>query len=217
MQFDVITIFPHALDSYFDESILRRAAKEKRIAVNFHDLRRWSEDKHKTVDDSPYGGGAGMIMKVEPIDKAVAAIKKQNASLKSKVVVFSAKGKVFNQQIAREYARLEHLIMVCGRYEGIDQRVIDHIADEELSIGKYVLTGGELPAAVVIDAVTRLLPDVLGNQDSLADESFGLSGESEYPQYTRPEYYKEWQVPDVLISGDHRKIAEWKEKNKRIQ
>ena len=217
MQFDVITIFPHALDSYFNESILKRASLEKRIAVNFHDLRQWTGDKHKTVDDSPYGGGAGMIMKVEPIDKAITEIKGQNPHLKSKVIVFSAKGKPFNQQVAREYAGLERLIMVCGRYEGIDQRVIDYIADEELSIGKYVLTGGELPAAVVIDAVTRLLPYVLGNQDSLTDESFGSSGESEYPQYTRPECYKGWRVPDVLISGDHRRIAEWKEKNKRTQ
>jgi len=235
LRFDVVTIFPEVFKPYLNESMLKRAQEKRLVKVGIHNLRRWTYDKHKTVDDRPFGGGAGMVMKVEPIYKAVNALKKIKSS-KSKgqtgVVLFAAKGKQFDQRAAERYGKFKHLILICGRYEGVDERVAKYIADEEISIGPYVLTGGELPAMTVIDAVSRLIPGVLGNSESLKEESFSFKevpppqmrgrgaeprrgGVREYPYYTRPEIFspkgkKKWRVPKILLSGDHKKIEEWK-------
>ncbi len=225
MQFDILTIFPDIFDSYFNESILKRARKKKIIQINVHDLRKWTTDKHKTVDDTPYGGGAGMVLKIEPIFKAIKALKKtQNTKHKSqtRIILFSAKGKIFTQADAKRLAKYSRIIMLCGRYEGVDERVAQHLIDEEISIGQYVLTGGEIPAMVLIDSISRLLPGVLGNKDSLQEESYSLIRNSkfeirnsvlEYPQYTKPEKFHGWPVPKVLLSGHHEKIEKWR-KNK---
>jgi len=216
MHFQIITIFPHIFDSYFNESIIRRAQKNKIINIKTHDLRKWSGDKHNKVDDTPFGGGAGMVMKVAPIYKAIKAIKKNQK--KSKIVLLSAKGKKWNQQMAKKYAKLDEIILICGRYEGVDERVLK-FCDEEISIGDYVLTGGEIGAMAIVDSVARLLPSVLGNIDSLNCESHNMPGTLEYPQYTRPEIFeadgKKYMVPKVLLSGDHQKVQEWKEKNSK--
>jgi len=227
MTFDIITIFPSIFDSYFRESIIKRAQQEDLIKINIHNLRLYTTDKHKTVDDKPFGGGAGMIVKLEPIFKAVTALKKLKVkSEKLKVVLLSAKGKKFDQNVANKFSKLGQLILICGRYEGVDERVAKHIADMELSIGDYVLTGGELPAMVVVDAVARLVPEVI-KQESLAEESFSLKSKIynlesnlEYPQYTRPEAFNPkkgicWKVPKILLSGNHKKIEEWREKHKK--
>ncbi len=219
MKFDIITIFPEIFDSYFSESILARARKKKLIKIQAHDLRKWANDKHKKVDDSPYGGGPGMVLKIEPIYKAVqflkSKIKNQKSKLKGKskkvrVILFSAKGKPYAQEDARRLAQYEQIIMICGRYEGVDERVAERIADEELSVGNFVLTGGEIPAMIVVDAVSRLVPGVLGKEASLKDESFCREGYREYPQYTRPEKFKKWGVPEVLLGGNHKEIEEWR-------
>ena len=215
LRFDVITIFPEVVEPYVDASILGRAQKKKLIEIRAHNLRDWTSDKHKTVDDTPYGGGAGMVMKVEPFEKAVNAVKglkvvKALKRKKTRVIVTSASGKTFTQEDARRLAKYDQLIFLCGRYEGIDQRVIDHVADEALSIGNYVLTGGELPAMVMIDAIARMVPGVI-EAESLEQESHSTEGYREYPQYTKPEDYKGWKVPNVLLSGDHKKIKEWRE------
>lgn len=237
MRFDVITIFPKIFDSYFSESILKRAQKNKLIGIGVHDLRQWASDKHKTVDDSPYGGGPGMVLKIEPIYKAVQFLKSKfkvqssklqskGKKLKRKVILFSAKGKLFTQADARRFAICDQLIMICGRYEGVDERVAEYIADEEISVGNFVLTGGEIPAMIVVDAVSRLIPGVLGKKESLEEESFSkLKTDKlitdnyflEHPQYTRPENFCGWKVPKVLLSGDHKKIAEWRLINSKIK
>lgn len=218
MIFNIITIFPEILDSYFKEGMLHRAIADKIVKIKAVNPRKWTGDKHRTVDDSPYGGGAGMVMKAEPIYQAIKSITKGKKLKSRKVVLLSAKGKTWNQKMAREYSKLKEVIFVCGRYEGVDERVLNFI-DEEISIGNYVLTGGELGAAVVIDSVTRLLPGVLGNVESAQDESHSVEGELEYPQYTRPEILtigrKKYKVPEVLLSGDHKKIAQWRQEKKR--
>lgn len=205
MRFDIITIFPDIFSSYFNESIVGRAVKNGLVKINPVNLRDYTKDNHKTVDDSPYGGGAGMVMMIEPIYKTVKDIKKKGG----KVILLSAKGKKFDQKKAREFAKLKQLVLICGRYEGVDERVAEHIADEEISIGDYVLTGGELPAMIITDAVVRLLPGVIA-QESLKEESFSEEGRVEYPQYTRPEKFKNWQVPEVLLSGNHKEIEKWR-------
>ncbi|MDP3963068.1 MAG: tRNA (guanosine(37)-N1)-methyltransferase TrmD [bacterium] len=240
LRFDIITIFPSMFDSYLKESILARAQKDRLITIALHDLRDYAADKHHTVDDKPFGGGAGMIMKVEPIFKAIKALrglkikdlglkKSSVVGRRSKVILLSAKGKPFTQEMAKKYAKLNRVIFICGRYEGVDERVAAHIADEEVSIGPYVLTGGELPAMVMIDAISRHVAGVLGNKESLKEESFNEKFENfkskiensakchEYPQYTRPAVFMprrgvQWKVPAVLLSGDHRKIEEWRKK-----
>ncbi len=213
-RYDVLTIFPEMIASYAKESILGRAQEKKLIAVTGHDLRQWAEDKHRKVDDTPYGGGPGMVMKVEPIEKAVKKIRARSKN--TRVIVTSASGKTFTQRDAERLAQYNQVIFVCGRYEGIDARVEDHVADESFSIGNYVLTGGELPALVMIDAIARHIPGVLGAKESLEQESHGEDGALEYPQYTKPAEYKTWKVPDVLLSGDHKKIEAWrKQKSKR--
>jgi len=216
MRFDILTIFPAIFDSYFGESIINRAREKKIIRINVHDLRRWAGDKHKTVDDTPYGGGAGMVFKIEPIFKALKALK--DAKKKTRIILFSAKGKIFTQKDTRRLAKYDRLIMICGRYEGVDERVAGHLAEEEISIGEYVLTGGEIPAMAVVDSISRLVPGVLGNSQSLNEESFGNcdlktgNSDMEYPHYTKPEIFKKWKVPPVLLSGHHKKIEKWRKK-----
>jgi tRNA (guanine37-N1)-methyltransferase len=218
MLFNIITIFPEILDSYFNEGMVKRALNKKIIKIKAHNLRDWTDDKHRSVDDSPYGGGAGMVMKAEPIYQAIKSITKNKKSKSRKIVLLSAKGKTWNQETARKYSKLKEVVFICGRYEGVDERALNFI-DEEISIGDYVLTGGELGAAVIIDSVTRLLPGVLGNKESSQDESHSIPGVLEYPQYTRPEVLtiskKHYKVPEVLLQGNHKKIAEWREKNKK--
>lgn len=212
MQFDILAIFPDIFNSYFNESILKRAQKKKLISVKIHNLRDYTSDKHKTVDDRPYGGGPGMVMKVEPLYKCLKSIKRKR---KSKVILLSPKGKQFSQQTANAYAKLDQLIFICGRYEGVDERIKKYV-DLELSTGPYVLTGGELPAMSVIDAITRLLPGVLGDADSPVDETFSKNpAYKEYPHYTRPEVFKGQKVPKILLSGDHAAISVWRSKHSR--
>lgn len=218
MIFHIITIFPEIFSSYINESIVKRAKESKAIDIKIYNLRDYTENKHKTVDDLPYGGGPGMVLKVEPIFKCVNDIKNKIKSEKFKIILFSARGEKYQQQKAQEFLKIEHLIMICGRYEGVDERVAQNIADEEISIGNYVLTGGELPALVVLDSISRLLPGVLGNENSLNSESFTFDEkEFDFPVFTRPEEFNGWKVPDILLSGNHGKIKEWREKNKNYQ
>lgn len=217
MIFDVITIFPHIFDSFLKESFIKKAREKCLIKIKIHNLRDFTADKHKTVDDRPYGGGLGMVLKVEPIYKAVKKIKSKAKSQKSKVILFTPRGKKFNQKIAYQLSKLERIIMICGRYEGVDERVAKYIADMQLSIGDYDLMGGDLPAQVLIETVARLIPGVLGKPELLKERITKERGFIEYPQYTRPEVFKfkkgiKWEVPKVLISGHHKKIAEWRKK-----
>lgn len=217
MNFDIITIFPEIFESYFKESIISKAQKKKIINICVYNLRNWALDKHKTVDDKPFGGGIGMVMKVDPIYRAIKSIKKKK---KKKIILFTPRGKKFNQKMAYDFSRFDQLILICGRYEGVDERVAKNIADMELSIGDYVLMGGEIPAMAVIESVSRLIPGVLGKKEFLRERITKEKGFIEYPQYTRPEIFnldkKKWSVPEVLLSGNHKKIKEWKEKRGRI-
>lgn len=205
MRFDLLTIFPGMFDAYLNESIIKRAQKKRLVSFHFHDLRDYTADKHRSVDDRPYGGGPGMVMKVEPIYKALKSLPKS----RRRVLLMSAKGKTFTQADAQRLTKYKNIAIVCPRYEGVDERVMDYV-DEEISIGNYVLTGGELPAMVVIDAITRLLPGVLGKDESSVDESHSEPGILEYPQYTRPEVFRKKRVPKELLSGDHRRIIIWR-------
>ena len=219
IKFDIITILPDIFSSYFSESLIARAQKKKLIKINVHNLRDWTSDKHKTVDDKPFGGGLGMVMKVEPIFKAVQNLKKKNK--KSKVVLFTPRGRKFNQKIAHQFSKMDQLILICGRYEGIDERVAKHIVDIELSIGDYVLMGGEIPAMILIETVSRLVPGVIGKEELLKQRVTKEKGFIEYTQYTRPEIFSpkketKWKVPKVLLSGDHKKIEQWHQKHKKI-
>ncbi len=234
MKFNVITIFPHIITQYCSESILKRAQKNKIIDVNAINLRDFTTDNHKTIDDTPYGGGAGMVMKAEPIFKALKSIKaipfskadgltklktifSKEMKRKKKTILLSPRGKQFDQKMAEKLSKLDEVTFVCGRYEGVDQRVVDNMIDEEVSVGPYVLAGGELGSLIMIEAISRLLPNVLGNSESLKEETFNdnIDG-GEYPQYTKPDDFKGWKVPPVLLSGDHKKIEEWrKEKIKK--
>ncbi len=226
MKFDIITIFPEIFDSYLKEGLISRARKKKLLKINIHNLRKYAKDRHKTVDDRPYGGGLGMIFKIEPIFKAVNEIKRKVKSRKQKVILFTPRGKQFNQKMAYQFSKLDQLIMICGRYEGVDERVAKHIADMELSIGPYDLMGGELPAMVVIETMARLVPGVIGKPELLKERipiKRGRQGRGfiEYPQYTRPEVFeykkgKKWQVPKVLLSGYHKKIQQWRKKHQKI-
>ncbi len=208
MRFDIITLFPSIFKSPFEESIIKRAQQKRLVEVHLHNLRDFTTDAHRTVDDTPFGGGAGMVMKVEPIYKALNHIKKQ-LGRRAKVILLSPQGKIFNQKIALELAKEKNIILICGRYEGVDERVREHLVDEELSIGDYVLSGGEIPAMVVVDAVTRVVPGVLGNERSVKEDSF-YRGLLDYPQYTRPAEFMGWEVPAVLRSGNHQRIREWR-------
>ena len=226
IKFNIITIFPDIFNSYLGDSLIDRALKKKLIRVKVHNLRKWTTDKHQTVDDRPYGGGLGMVFQVEPIFKAVKEILKKSKAKKKKIILFTPRGKKFNQKTAYNLSKLDEIIMICGRYEGIDERVAKHIADMELSIGDYDLMGGELPAMIVIETVSRLVPGVLGKPKLLKERITKEKGFIEYAQYTRPEVFepkskikaknpKKWSVPKVLLSGNHQEIKKWREKYKK--
>jgi tRNA (guanine37-N1)-methyltransferase len=235
MRFDIITIFPHIFDSYFSESILKRAQTNKLITITAHDLRKFTTDKHHKTDDAPYGGGAGMVIKIEPVCRIVQFLKskckKQNGKCRNRVILFSTRGKKFDAKTAKRLSTYNQLILICGRYEGVDERVAQYVADEEISIGDYVLSGGEIPAMVLVDAVSRQIPGVLGKYESLEE----IKGS--YPVYTKPEIFQPttdnsqfktrkkknshklsvasrkldvWRVPKVLLGGNHQKIEDWR-------
>ena len=205
-RFDIVSIFPGMFESPFADSIIQRAWEEGLLDLRVHDLRDYSLNKHRKVDDTPFGGGVGMVMNVEPIARVIAAIKKEVPE--TRTILLSPGGRPFDQEKAWELSRLPSLTLICGRYEGIDERVRLHFVDEEISIGDYVLTGGEIPAMVLVEAISRLVPGVLGDPESVVEESF-TDGLLEYPQYTRPRDYQGFKVPEILISGDHKKIRDW--------
>jgi len=255
MKFEIITIFPNLFTNFLNESLLARAQKKRLLKIKTHDLRRWTTNNHKTVDDRPYGGGAGMVLKIQPIYDAVESLKPRS-NVKGQMsnvrtILLSAKGKTFTQKDARRLAKYDQIIMICGRYEGVDERVAKYVADEEVSVGDYILFGGEVPAMVLIEAVSRLVPGVVAKSESVKEESFSnwkleignWKFNLEYPQYTRPEVFvpktsskyqvvspkspvglgpllgikgKKWKVPKVLLSGDHKKIEEWREKHSKL-
>ena len=207
MQFDVFTLFPEIFPTYLKSSILQRASQRGLIDVRVHNIRTYTHDRHHTTDDVPYGGGGGMVLKPEPVFEAVESISGQGAG--SPIILLTPQGRVFNQSIALELSRHEKIALICGRYEGVDERIRGHLVTDEISIGDYVLTGGELPALILMDAVARLLPGVLGDPDGATDDSHA-SGLLEYPHYTRPPEYRGESVPEILLSGDHAKIAKWR-------
>lgn len=209
MKIDVLTIFPDIFKPVLNESILKRAQKKGLVAIKVHNLRDYSQDKHRKVDDRPFGGGPGMVFTPEPIFRAVKRLKTKDQRLKTKVVLLSPQGKKLNQVLAKKLSRCKHLILICGHYEGIDERVRIKLVDEEISIGDYVLTGGELPAMVLVDAIIRLIPGVLGDKSSNESDSF-CQGLLEYPQYTRPASFRGMNVPEILLSGNHQNIAKWR-------
>jgi tRNA (guanine37-N1)-methyltransferase len=213
MKFDIITIFPNIIEEYINTGIVSNALEKNLVEINIHDLRKWTTDKHKSVDDTPYGGGPGMIMKVEPIYNAIQELKQENTT----VAITTPKGKRLKQNDLEEFSSNQnlHMIILCGRYEGFDQRIHDHLVDYEFSIGDYVLSGGELPALVLIDGITRLIPGVLGNKQSLENETF-KDDKLEYPQYTKPETFKGWDVPKVLLSGNHEEIKKYRQKTQKV-
>jgi len=234
MKFDIITIFPNLFTNFLNESLLARAQKKKLIKINLHNLRKWTTDNHKTVDGRPYGGGAGMVLKIEPIFKAVQSLKPPNSKSKTlnpkqktRVILLSAKGKTFDQKKAQQLTKYDQIIFICGRYEGVDERVAKYVADEEISIGNYVLFGGEVPTMVIIEAISRLIPGVVAKEESVKNESFTKKTIKEHPHYTRPEVFvfkeksfgklrtKKLRVPPVLLSGNHKKIGEWRMKNSK--
>ncbi len=208
MRIDIVTLFPAMFESPFSGSILKRAIDRKLIEIKIHNLRDWAEDNYKTVDDKPFGGGVGMLLKVDVVGRCLE-------NMKGRKILMSARGKRFTQEKAEELAKIENLVFICGHYEGVDQRIADHLVDEEISIGDFVTTGGELPAMTIIDSIVRLLPGVLGKDESSEEESFSkkLDRKIEYPQYTRPAEYKGWKVPEELLSGDPKLIDKFKKKN----
>lgn len=211
MRIDILSLFPEMFESPLGSAIFKRAAERELLEIAVHNFREFSHDKHHTVDDTPYGGGAGMVLKPEPIFEAVEAVKAElgiEEGDKIPVILLTPQGRPFSHQIACELSGHKNLIFICGHYEGVDERVRQHLVTDEISIGDFVLSGGELAALVVIDAVVRQVPGVLGSEDSVADESHA-NGLLEYPQYTRPPVYRDWQVPEVLLSGNHAKIAKW--------
>jgi len=207
MRFDIFSLFPEVLEPYLETSILKRARQRELLEVHLHNIRDWTQDKHHVTDDEPYGGGGGMVMKPEPIFAAVEGV--LGSPPACPVILLTPQGRLLDQAYAYELVELPHLALIAGRYEGIDERVRQHLINGEVSIGDYVLTGGELPALVVIDAVTRLIPGVLGDPEGAIDDSHA-SGLLEYPHYTRPPEFRGWRVPDVLVSGDHARIARWR-------
>lgn len=210
MQITVLTLFPEYFSGPFSTSILKRGQQNQLVDFQLIDIRDFATDKHQTTDDRPYGGGPGMVMKVEPIALALESIGAAKGTPGQIIALTAANGTVFTQQVARQWSELEKLILICGHYEGVDQRVADNLIDTEMSIGPFVLTGGEPAAAVMVDAVARLLPGVLGNEISLADESHNQPGYSASPQYTRPEEFRGWKVPEILLQGHHAKIKQWR-------
>jgi len=217
MVFHVLTIFPEFFRGPFEHGVIERARRAGLIELRVHDLRTWTVDRHRTVDDRPFGGGEGMVLKPGPIFDAVESIwpDRAGAEQSRKVVLLSAQGRKFDQSVAREFAGLDELLLICGRYEGVDERVAEHLADEEISVGDFVLSGGELAAAMVIDVVARLKEGVLGNSDSAVYESFGEDGLLDCPQYTRPAEFRGWKAPEVLLGGNHEQIRQWRLKAAR--
>ncbi len=219
MTFHIITIFPEIFESYLNEGIIKQARKKEKINIKIYNLRDYTKDKHRTVDDTPYGGGPGMVLKVNSIFRCVEDIKSKISEdlEKTKIILFSAKGRKYSQSKAKIFSSLKHLVLICGRYEGVDERVAEKIIDEEISIGDYILTGGEIPAMILTDSISRLIPGVLGNKKSLETETYNTE-EIDYPVYTKPEIFNKWKVPDVLLSGNHEKIKEWrKEKQQKTK
>jgi tRNA (guanine37-N1)-methyltransferase len=206
MRIDVLTLFPEMFQGVFDSGIMKRAVEQKLVTIGVHNIRDYTRDKHHTADDYPYGGGAGMVLKPEPIFEAVEAIDKKEGT---PIILLSPQGRLFRQRVAEELAQHSQLVLICGHYEGVDERVREHLATEEISIGDYVLSGGELAAMVVMESVFRLVPGVLGSEESPLDDSH-VGGLLEYPQYTRPPEYRGWPVPEVLLSGNHAQIKSWR-------
>ena len=206
MRIDILTIFPKMFEGVFGTSIIGRAVGTGVVDIKVHDLRDWSVDAYKSVDGRPFGGGAGMVMRVDIVDKAISELKSDNC----RVVLLDTKGEMYKQESAKRLADCEHLILIAPHFEGIDHRVHEHLVDEVICIGPYVLSGGELPVMVVVDSIVRLLPGALGNAESLAEESFNDGDTREYPQYTRPAEYNGWNVPEVLLSGNHKEIEKWR-------
>jgi tRNA (guanine37-N1)-methyltransferase len=209
MKIDILTLFPEVCRAPLNESMMKRAQESGVLELRIHNLRDWTTDKHHVVDDAPFGGGQGMVMKAEPIFAAVEELKSRSENRESRIVLMSPAGRRFDQQAAAELSKESHLIIICGHYEGVDHRVIEHLVDAEISIGDYVLTNGAIAAVVFVDAVVRLLPGVLGDEQSAVDDSFS-GGLLEGPQYTRPSDFRGWKVPDVLLSGNHGEIAKWR-------
>lgn len=213
MKFDIVTIFPNIVEEYINTGIVKNAINKKLVEIKVHNLRDWAEDKHNTVDDTPYGGGPGMVMKIEPIFKAIQDLKKKN----SIVAITTPKGETLKQDKIEEFSKEKdlHMIILCGRYEGFDQRIHDNLVNYEFSIGNYILSGGEIPALVLVDGVTRLIPGVLGNKESLSNETF-TEGKEDYPQYTKPEEFNGWKVPEILLSGHHAEIEKYRQKHQKM-
>jgi tRNA (guanine37-N1)-methyltransferase len=210
MRIDIVTLFPEICRAPLSESIMKRAQEKRIVDLHIHNLRDWTTDKHHVVDDAPFGGGQGMVMKPEPIFAAVEDLKSQIANRKSQILLMSPAGRRFDQEMAQQLSQESHLIIISGHYEGVDHRVIEHLIDLEISIGDYVLTNGAIAAVVLVDSVVRLLPGALGHERSAADDSFS-NGLLEAPQYTRPADFRAWKVPEVLLSGNHAEIAKWRE------
>jgi tRNA (guanine37-N1)-methyltransferase len=214
MQFEVFTLLPEVFPPYLDSSILQRARQRGLVSVNLHNIRDYTHDKHHMTDDTPYGGGGGMVMKPEPVFEAIESVLGLGAHQTQPlpvppIIMLTPQGRVFSQSVADELSRYESIVLLCGRYEGLDERIREHLVTDEISIGDYVLTGGELPALILIDAVSRLIPGVLGDPDGAADDSHA-TGLLEYPHYTRPPEFRGWEVPEILLSGDHGKIEKWR-------
>ena len=217
MTFHIVTIFPGFFSGPLQYGVVARAAAAGVLEIKVHNLRDWAHDRHQTVDDRPFGGGEGMLLKPAPLFDAVESILPKRTA-QDRVILFSATGRRYDQAAARRLSSFTNIVLLCGRYEGVDQRVADHLADEELSVGEYVLSGGELPAVLVLDSVARLLPGVLGNSDSAVNESFREEGVLDCPHYTRPAEYRGWKVPEVLLNGNHEEIKQWRETQaKRIR
>jgi len=210
MKISIVTLFPHMIDGFFKESIVKRAVEKKLVEIEVINLRDFAIDDYGTVDDRPYGGGAGMILRIEPIYKAIQSVKSKVQNQRSKIILTSPKGKIFDQKKAQEYSQLDHLIIIAGHYEDVDARALDYI-DEEISMGDFILTGGEIPASAIVDSIVRLIPGVLKKDQATVQESFSINDKKilEYPQYTRPEEFMGKKVPEILLNGDHKKIEKW--------
>jgi tRNA (guanine37-N1)-methyltransferase len=216
MRIDILSLFPEMFVSPLNESILKRAREQGLVNIVVHDIRDYTHDKHHTADDYPYGGGPGMVLKPEPIFEAVETIQQQLETSEIRIILLTPQGRLFSQSVAQELARQQHLMLICGHYEGLDERVCEHLATDQVSIGDYVLSGGELPAMVVVDAVVRLIPGALGSEDSAGNDSHS-DGLLEYPQYTRPPSFRGWSVPSVLLSGNHGEVAQWRRRQAIIR
>lgn len=215
MRIDIITLFPGMFAGPFNDSIVKIAREKGLVKIKIHNLRKWAKDKHKTVDNRPYGGGKGMVIMIKPIFEALKTIAPKAKAQKTKTILLSPQGKTFTQKKAKELAKLDHLVLIAGHYEGFDERIREYLIDEELSIGDYVLTGGELPAMTVVDAIVRLIPGVL-DKEAKENESFSKKDLLDYPQYTRPSDFKGWEVPEILLSGNHAEIEKWR-KEKSVE